>query len=79
MALLLLTPVLCGSHGQEAALNACGVGVAMLPGQSWVPHWLIDCWTNVGTISWLLAAGYPARSGGRLAASCGLRGGAEAS
>jgi hypothetical protein len=23
--------------GQEAALNACGVGAAMLPGSSWTP------------------------------------------
>lgn len=78
-AVLLPTPVLCGSHGEEAALNACGVGAAMLPGQSWVPPWLIDCWTNVGTISWLPGGRVSGPVRGRLAASCGPRGGAEAS
>ena len=26
----------------EATVKACGVAVAMLPGQSWVPPWSID-------------------------------------
>src|SRR4051794_40984636 len=30
-------------------LKVCGVGVAMLPGHSWTPHWLIDCLVNGGT------------------------------
>jgi hypothetical protein len=65
---LFLTLLPCGSHGEEATPKVCGVGVAMLPGQSRVPHWLIDCWVNVGTISRLPVAGLPARAGGRFVA-----------
>jgi hypothetical protein len=39
----------CGStpepvpvDGEEAALNACGVGAVMLPGYSWTPTWPND-------------------------------------
>jgi hypothetical protein len=28
--------------GREATVNVCGVAVAMLQGQSWPPHLLID-------------------------------------
>jgi hypothetical protein len=30
--------------GQEATVKACGVAVAMLPGQSWAPHSPIGTW-----------------------------------
>ena len=33
-------PVL--ADGEEAALKACGVGAAMLPGYSWTPAWPND-------------------------------------
>jgi hypothetical protein len=33
-------PVL--ADGEEAALKACGVGAAMLPGYSWTPSWPND-------------------------------------
>src|SRR5205814_5058702 len=46
------TPKPSSSNGGEATLNACGVGVAMLPGYSWAPPWPIDCLVNVGTIRW---------------------------
>jgi hypothetical protein len=36
--------------GGEAMLNACGVGVAKLPGYSWPPPWSNGYVTNVGTI-----------------------------
>jgi hypothetical protein len=36
--------------GVEATLKVCGVGVAMLPGYSWVPAWLIEQQVNVGTV-----------------------------
>lgn len=36
--------------GGEATPNACGVGVAMPSGYSWVPPRPIDCVVNVGTV-----------------------------
>ena len=30
-------------------MNACGVAVAMLSGNSWAPHSSIGCMVNVGT------------------------------
>jgi len=35
--------------GKEATLKVCGIGVARLPGYSWVPNQLIGCVVNVGT------------------------------
>ena len=35
--------------GGEATVNACGVAVAMLSGDSWAPHSSIGCRVNVGT------------------------------
>ena len=37
-----LTPKPVMRAGGEAVLKVCGVGMAMLPGQSWVPTWSID-------------------------------------
>lgn len=38
------TPKPVNGAGQEATVKVCGVGVAMLPGQSWSPTWSIDSW-----------------------------------
>ena len=38
--------------GREATLNACGVGVAMLSGESWAPPSLIEDMVNMGTARW---------------------------
>lgn len=62
------TPKPCSSHGGEATLKACGVGVAMLPGQSWVPPWPSDRMVNVGTILGRPLAGQPAWQEGRFVA-----------
>jgi hypothetical protein len=52
-------------------VKACGVAVAMLPGQSWASPWPIDFLVNVGTISGRPVL-WPARSGvGRFVVDCG--------
>jgi hypothetical protein len=62
-------PVNCA--GGEATVTICGVSVARLPGQSWVPTWSIDFLVNVGTMSGRPLC-RPARSGmGRFVANCG--------
>ena len=43
------TPKLTIDVGGEATVNACGVAVAMLSGDSWAPHSSIGCRVNVGT------------------------------
>jgi hypothetical protein len=43
------TPDLGGFAGREAMVKACGVIVAMLPGQSWVPSLSTGHEVNVGT------------------------------
>jgi hypothetical protein len=43
------TPDPVGFAGREATVKACGVTVAMLPGQSWVPSLSTGHEVNVGT------------------------------
>jgi hypothetical protein len=68
-------PVDCA--GQEATVKVCGVGVAMLPGQSWVTYLVDRFLVNVGTVSGRPVF-WPARSEvGRFVANCGPGDGAE--
>ena len=41
--------VWCVGGRAEAAVKVCGVAVAVLPGYSWAPTWLIGYVVNVGT------------------------------
>ena len=64
--------------GAEAAVKVCGVAVAVLPGYSWAPTWLIGYVVNVGTAVAALSPGHPAWVMGRPAAGCWSPGGTEA-
>jgi hypothetical protein len=72
------TPKPDNSAGQEAASNVCGVGAAMLPGQSWAPILADRHAVNVGTSRGRPFPGQPGRWGGQVRRRLMVSGGAEA-
>ena len=64
--------------GGEATVNACGVAVAMLPGQSWAPHLVDRFAVNVGTIRVPPPPRAVQPGGGQARRRLRARGGAEA-